>query len=73
MRKLLHLAARSLVTHDRNFRKYYLRKLEEGKPKKVVLNNVANKLLKVLCAIIRDQTAYNGNYKSINPMMLNNA
>jgi len=73
MRKLLHLAARSVVTHDRNFRKYYLRKLEEGKPKKVVLNNVANKLLKVLCAIIRDQTPYNDNYKSINPIFLNNA
>ncbi len=72
MRKLLHLAARSVVTHDRNFRKYYLRKLEEGKPKKVVLNNVANKMLKILCAIIRDQTPYNDSYKSINPLFLNN-
>ncbi|MBC8375756.1 MAG: IS110 family transposase [FCB group bacterium] len=73
MRKLLHLAARSVVTHDQNFRKYYLRKLEEGKPKKVILNNVANKLLKVLCAIIRDQAPYIDNYKSINPTLLNNA
>ena len=73
MRKLLHLAARSVVTHDKGFREYYLRKLEEGKPKKVVLNNVANKMLKVLCAIIRDQTPYNDNYKSINPIFLNNA
>jgi transposase len=73
MRKLLHLAARSVVTHNKNFRRYYLRKLEEGKPKKVVLNNVANKMLKVLCAIIRDQTPYNDNYKSINPIFLNNA
>ncbi len=35
---------------------YYLRKLAEGKAKALVLNNIANKLLKVACAIIRNNT-----------------
>jgi transposase len=63
MRKLLHLAARSVCTHDASFRTYYQRKLEEGKPKRVVVNNVANRLVKIMCAIVQSQTAYDPNYR----------
>lgn len=38
-RKLLHLAARSVSTHDKHFRAYYARKVAESKAKKLVLNN----------------------------------
>ncbi len=67
-RKLLRLAAQSVVTHDKTFRKYYLRKLEEGKAKSLALNNVANKLLKLAYAMIKNDTNYIKNYKSIHPM-----
>ncbi len=73
MRKLLHLAARSLTTHQPEFRKYYHRKLAEGKPKKLVLNNVANKLVKILCAMIRDDKPYIKEYRSVNPRYLKTA
>lgn len=73
MRKLLHLAARSVVTHQPEFREYYLRKLAEGKPKKLVLNNVANKLVKILCAMIRDRKPYIKGHQSINPRLLKSA
>ncbi len=73
MRKLLHLAARSAVTHNPLFKKYYLRKQAEGKAKKLVLNNVENKLVKIMCAMIRDQKPYIENYHSINPNLLNMA
>lgn len=69
-RKLLHLAARSLRTHDRASRHYFLRKTAEGKPKGLVLNNIANQLLKRLCAMLRTQTPYLPNYRSINPRLL---
>lgn len=62
LRKLLHLAARSVCTHDPVFRAYYERKLAEGKSKRVIFNNVANKLLKVMCAVLRAQTPYDPNY-----------
>ena len=68
-RKLLHLAARSVSTHKKLFREYYQRKLAEGKPKKVALNNVANKLLKVMCAVITSQTAYDADYHSAKPAL----
>jgi transposase len=66
-RKLLHLAARSISTHKKPFREYYQRKLAEGKPKKVALNNVANKLLKVICAVVTSQTPYNADFRSVKP------
>lgn len=65
MRKLLHLGSRSVCTHNPQFRTYYQRKLAEGKPKRLVLNNVANKLLKVMCAVMESQTPYDPNYRPV--------
>jgi len=73
IRKLLHLAARSVATHVDEFRKYYLRKLEQGKPPKLIYNNIANKLLKIICAVIQSETPYIKNYKSVNPLYLKKA
>lgn len=69
LRKLLRLAARSVVTHKERFRKYYLRKLNEGKPETLVLNNVANKLLKMTFAMVRDGKEYIPNHQSVNPVL----
>lgn len=70
MRKLLHLAARSVVTHRVEFKEYYLRKQAEGKPKRLILNNVENKLLKIIWAIIREEKPYSPRYRSVNPKYL---
>lgn len=70
-RKLLMLAARSVATHNESFRKYYLRKQAEGKAKQLVLNNIANKLLKIACAMIKNNDPYINNYRSVNPLCLN--
>ena len=70
-RKLLHLAARSITTHNPRFRKYFLQKQLEGKDNYLIYNNVANKLLKMICAMIRDQKPYSDNHVSINPNYLN--
>ena len=70
MRKLLFMAALSAVNHNPVFKKYYLRKQAEGKAKKLVLNNFENKLIKIMCAMIRDQKPYIENYHSVNPNLL---
>lgn len=67
MRKLLHLCARSLCTHNSTFRAYYLRKLNQGKPKKLVINNAANKLLRIVCAVLTKNEPFLKNYVSLNP------
>jgi transposase len=66
-RKFLTLAARSVVAHNSVFRTYYLRKLAEGKAAKLVLNNIANKLIKIACAVIKNNSQYVSTYRSINP------
>ena len=73
IRKLLRLAAQSVATHNATFRSYYLRKLDQGKAKPLVLNNIANKLLKIACTIIRNNTQYIKDYRSIHPMYLKSA
>ena len=73
-RKLLRLAAQSVATHDVTFRGYYLRKLAQGKANKaLVLNNIVNKLLKVACAMVRNNTRYIKEHRSIHPMYLKSA
>ncbi len=73
MRRLLYLAAMSLRTHQPRFRRYFERKVAQGKPKKLVLNNIANKLLKIMCAVLRNQTPYIPEYRSVNPILLKKA
>lgn len=73
LRKLLYLASMSLRTHNQNSKKYYLRKIAEGKAGKLVLNNIANKLLKIIFAVIKNQTQFIPNYQSVHPMLLQSA
>ena len=35
-----------------------------------VLNNIENRLLKIICAVIRTRTPYIPGYRSVNPMLL---
>jgi len=70
VRKLLYLASMSVREHDLTFKRYYLRKIAEGKSGQLVLNNIANKLVKIMCAVIRTQTPYIKNYRSVHPALL---
>ena len=69
LRKLLYLAACSVRTHKKPFQQYFFRKLAEGKHKKLVLNNIQNKLLKIACAVVRSQQPYISNYVSVHPLV----
>jgi transposase len=70
MRRLIHLAAMSVRQHAPAFKRYFLRKLAEGKPKQLILNNIANKLLKIVCAVARTRTPYIPGYRSVHPQLL---
>jgi transposase len=70
IRKLLHLAARSIRTHEASFERYFLEKTAIGKPKMLVLNNIANKLLRQLCAMLKTQRPYIRTHRSVNPCLL---
>jgi len=67
LRKLLHLAARTVVVHNSDFQSYYGFKQNQGKAKSLILNNVANKILKLMCALVRTRRPYVDHYISVNP------
>jgi len=70
LRKLLYLAALTLKKYVPRFEHYYLRKRAEGKPPKLILNNVANKLVRIICAVLRDRQPYYETHRSVNPNLL---
>ena len=73
LRKLLYLAACSVRTHKKPFQHYFFRKAAQGKHKKLILNNIQNKILKIACAVVRSQQPYIPNYVSLNPLVLKKA
>jgi len=72
LRKLLYLAALSLRTHNESFKRYFLRKVEQGKSKRLVLNNIANKLLRIITAVLQSGTPFIKDFKSVNPILVSN-
>jgi len=66
MKALLTQAARSAVVYDEELRNYYQRKLAEGKLQKVVINNVRNKLLHRIFAVVAKKQPFQKNY--MNPL-----
>lgn len=58
MKTLLSMAGISAIQHDPELRAYYKRKITEGKPKMVALNNVRNKLLARAFSVVKRGTPY---------------
>jgi len=62
LKKLLHMAAVSAISHPSELRNYYLRKVEQGKHKMKVINNVRNKLIHRIIACVKDDRIYQNNF-----------
>ena len=58
MKKLLHMAALSVVSRKGEMANYYHRKVAQGKNKMLVLNAVRNKIIHRVFACIRDNRKY---------------
>lgn len=58
IKKLLHNGANSAINHDPQMKKYYRRKLAEGKNDRVVKNAIACKLVYRAFATVKRQSSY---------------
>jgi len=58
LKKQLHLCAMTAINHDPELKAYYNRKVQEGKPKMLVINNVRRKLVDRVCTVIKRQRPY---------------
>ena len=64
MKKLLHMAALSVISGKGEMANYYHRKVEKGKSKMSVINAVRNKIIHRIFACIRDNRKYEKNYSA---------
>lgn len=64
LKKLLHLGAVSAIAHPGELREYYLRKVDQGKHKMKVINNVRNKLIHRVYACVKNNRIYQKNYNN---------
>jgi hypothetical protein len=60
---LLNMCAICAVRHDRELKAYYERKTKEGKSKMLVINNVRNKLIGRVFAVINRKTPFVNTFK----------
>lgn len=63
LKKLLHMAALSAISSNKELRAYYDRKVAEGKNKMLVINAVRNKIILRLIAVINRGTPYCSDFK----------
>ena len=67
LKSLLFLAALNMCNHNKEFKVYRERKMLEGKHFFLVMNNVANKLLRTIFAVIKSGKPYDAMYICIDP------
>lgn len=58
MKRLLHTAALSAIQHCEEMSQYYLRKQKEGKNKMLILNNIRNKIVLRIAAVVHNDKPY---------------
>lgn len=63
LKKLLHMAAISAMSHPGEIRDYYLRKSEKGTHKMKVINNIRNKLIHRVFACVKSDRLYERQYQ----------
>lgn len=64
LKSILHLGAMSVVKLDNDLSKYYHRKVNEGKNKMLVLNNLRNKMIHLIFAVIKSGKKYENNHQN---------
>lgn len=62
LKGLLSIAAQSAIQHNDVMRRYYQRKIEQGKLYGVAINNVKNKLIHIAYALVRNDQDYQEEY-----------
>lgn len=67
VRKNLYTTVMRLIAHHDDFKRYYTRKLAEGKRGKVAFNNTVNKFLRTVCGVLKSDIPYTKSYRSVKP------
>lgn len=72
LKALLYMGAKSAVKHNKEYRLYYQRKQMEGKPHYLIMNNVSNKMLRTIYAVVKNRIPYSQEFICLDPRELEN-
>jgi transposase len=67
LRSLLHMCGKAAVLYNKEFKAYYEKKKMENKHYYIIMNNVSNKLLRMVYAIVESRIPYDRNYICFDP------
>lgn len=67
LKSLLYMGAKAAVKHNKEYRLYYQKKQQEGKPHYLIMNNVMNKLLRTIYSVVKNRTPYDRDYVCLDP------
>jgi len=69
LRKLIYLGSGSLSFNNKVFKAYAQRKKLQGKEPMIILNNIANKMIKIICGVVKSGKPFIKNYCSVPPAL----
>ncbi|WP_430812979.1 MULTISPECIES: IS110 family transposase [unclassified Carboxylicivirga] len=67
LKSLLYMGAKAAVKHNKEYRLYYQKKKQEGKPHYLIMNNVSNKMLRTIYSVIKNKTPYRQDFVCLDP------
>jgi len=67
LKSLLYMGTKSAVKHNKEYRLYYQKKQLEGKPHYLIMNNVANKMLRTIYSVVKNKTPYSQDHVCLDP------
>ncbi|WP_163710229.1 transposase [Mangrovibacterium lignilyticum] len=67
LKSLLFMGAKSAVQHNKEYQLYFRKKMLEGKPYYVIMNNISNKLLRTIYSVVKNKTPYKQDYICLDP------
>lgn len=67
LKSLLYMGAKAAVKHNKEYKLYYQKKELEGKPHYLIMNNVANKLLRTVYSVVRNKIPYDQDHVCLDP------
>jgi transposase len=67
LKSLLYMGAKSAAKHNKEYRLYYQKKQQEGKPHYLIMNNIMNKLLRTIYSVVKNKMPYDRDYVCLDP------
>ncbi len=67
LKALLYMGAKSAVKHNKEYRLYYQKKKQEGKPHFLIMNNVSNKMLRTIYSVVKTKIPYTSDHICLDP------